>query len=170
MPNGLSGVPGALRPIERPLSPAAQRVLPFIQRGLREGASANAILRSLQEHGLGLRRTEFLAAVRVVQGRQLSVEKYLQGLGPNRRPDPSRAPRAIVGQARRWAWVVEVTGTFEATGEPITRYVTVSTSRTLTREDVAGEVGGLDLEDKYGIVNYDLSIVGVGFDPSAPVF
>ena len=57
-------------------------------------------------------------------------------MGDDERPDPSSLPEALTAIRRRYAFYAEVEGRSTLTGERVTRNVTISTNRLLTRSQI----------------------------------
>ncbi len=124
------------------LSAAAGRALPFVTAGVARGLSANALQSELAAAGIGVRRTDLLAAVAFVRDVEQAGER-LRFVRKDRRPDPARIPEAKYPHLLRAdaAYIVRVTGTDPLTGEELVRHVTVSTSQSFTvgeLEDIGG--------------------------------
>jgi hypothetical protein len=149
------------------LSAAARASYPFIQRGVREGLSANAIQKSLSANDIHLRRTTILDLVR--RERELvSAGSSLKFLNRNARPDPRRLPEALTSLRRQYSFTVEVRGTSLSNGESRVQNVTVVSDRLLTRgeiEDVA-EGFATDGGERYGM-NVDSLLLTRGMKAGA---
>lgn len=122
------------------LSPRARRAYPIVQRAVREGLSANQTQLLLQRNDMGFRRRVLLDMFRFEQGiRRKNVP--LRTLGRNRFPDPTRLGEAITKIRRAFSFQLEVSGVSIQTGETLSRFVTITTDRLMTRaelEDLAG--------------------------------
>lgn len=126
---------------ERPtLSAAATRALPAIEGGVARGLSANALSRTLQEAGLGLRRTDLLEAVRYVQGKAAAADR-LKYVRQDYAPDPARLQPALHPDIMRraFAYTVEVRGDGPGFDEEGRLFVNVSSSTSLSRADIEAE-------------------------------
>jgi len=123
------------------LTGAARFSYPFIQRGVREGLSANAIQKALQANDIHLRRTTVLDLVR--RERELvSAGSSLKFLNLGSRPDPRRLPEALTAIRRRYSFTVEVRGTLLSNGESRTQNITVVSDRLLTRGEIEATASG----------------------------
>lgn len=122
------------------LSARARRAYPIVRRAVREGLSANQTQLLLQRNDMGFRRRVLLDMFRFEKGIQLK-NVPLRTLGRSRFPDPSRLGEAITKIRRAFSFQLEVSGASIQTGETLTRFVTVTTDRLMTRaelEDMAG--------------------------------
>lgn len=128
------------------LGKSAAQAYPIIQRGIREGLSANAIQKVLRDSGLGVRRTSLLEVVRAERGVQEAGER-LRFLRPDRRPDPSRLPLAITKQRRLYSYTIRIRGADPFTAEPFERWFNVSSDQLLTRNDVEAIAEEFSRED-----------------------
>jgi len=96
--------------------------------------SGAAILRSLQERGLGIREQDFYAIRREI----LDLKRYEEQV-KRLRPD-SRVPVSWIDEAPRWElkgnflYQARVTGRDPITGETITRFFATSTDAQLFKE------------------------------------
>jgi hypothetical protein len=144
-------------PLLSTLSVAARTALPFIERGVREGLASraiNAVLKS--EFGKGLRRQVLLDVMRAVSGVQ-SAGAQLKFLGLDKIPNPARIPAALTTIRREFSYKIEVRGVSSMTGQSMTRFVQVTSSRNLTRremQDAALDAIGSD-QERYGITDYE---------------
>ncbi len=146
----------------------ARRASPMIRRGVREGVSSRQLMGILQKAGLGIRRQTLLDIMRLMEG-EAAIGPVLSALGINRMPNPLRLPPALTKIRRAFSFTVRVRGSVETTGEPIERFVTVTTDTLLTRgeiealadEAIEGERG------HYDIVVSNLLLVG-GVRAGAP--
>lgn len=139
-------------PLLYTLSQAARAAFPVIQRAVREGLSSRRLEEALRAAGQGVRRSDLLAAMRIVRGATEGMPR-LANIRRDSRPDPARLPEAITKTRREYTFIVEVRGYDVRSGEPVSRHVTVSSSHLPTRGeiedealDMAGEGG-----DRYGI-------------------
>jgi len=102
------------------------------------GLSSSLLQNTLSAAGIGVRRTDLLAAIRYVRGKELAAD-HLKAIRPEFRPDPSRLPLAATKTLRDFAYVVRLTGTgvgFDPDGHA---YVTISSSVSLTRAEIEAE-------------------------------
>src|SRR5688572_15637636 len=122
----------------RILSPQGQVNQQYLQAGIARGMSANSVLRSLQQAGIGYTRSAFLADYSILQGRE-QIHERLRSIPLNRRPDPARLPVATTKTLRRYSIVVEIIGDDTLTGNRLTRHVTIASDDILTIEDYLSE-------------------------------
>ena len=134
------------------LSKTARAAYPIIQRGVREGLSANRLAEVLKSQGLGLRRESLLDIVRAERGVVESSDR-LRFLNQNARPNPAHLKEALTKTRRNYTFTVELRGTNKLTGASMIQHVTVATDRLLTRSEIesAGERLGQRGSDRYGI-------------------
>lgn len=133
----------------------------MIRRAVAEGVSSRALASALQEAGLGIRRQTLLDVMRYVRGEERAASS-LRFLPPGRLPNPARLPVAATRLRRQYSFTVLVRGTHISSGEPITRYVTISTSQLLPRESLEGTAAAMiDSEgDRYGMEIDSVQLVG----------
>ena len=143
------------------LSRAARRAFPIIRRGVREGVSANRIQRLLQDHGLGIRRTNLLEIVRRERGVAAAGER-LRFIPKGLRPDPSRLPEALTRLLRRFSFTVRIRGSDPRTGETLERFVNVASDEVLTRGELEaqGEAFVEGAAERYQIQAPEFLLVG----------
>lgn len=134
------------------LSRTARTAFPIIQRGVREGLSANAIQDVLSGRGLGIRRQTLLDLVRLERGVQETIN-VLRFIHPGSRPNPDRLPEALTKIRRSFSFNVEVRARRLDTGEPFSQFVTVSTDRLLTRQQIEAQaIRAVERSpDRYGL-------------------
>ena len=134
------------------LTPSARQAYPIIQRGVSEGLSANAIQTTLRSAGMGIRRQTLLDTVRAIKGVE-TVGGRLRSLRLDRVPDPRRMPEALTTLRRAFSFRVELRGVEIDTGNPFTRFVTVTldSPRTRQRIEQLAEQFVLDEPKRYGI-------------------
>ncbi len=131
-----------------PLSASANRALSSIIRGISEGLSDNTIQRTLQDEGLGYRRTDMLSDIRTLRGVETSSAR-LRTLPPDRHADPSRMPYALTQQLREYSFRVRVSGFDPNVGQRVDRFINVSTNELLTRTEIEDIASGF-AEDMSG--------------------
>lgn len=134
------------------LTGAARFSYPFIQRGVREGLSANAIQKALAANDVHLRRSTILDLVR--KERELvSAGSSLKFLNQNSRPDPRRLPEALTAIRRQYSFTVEVRGTSLSSGESRVQNITVVSDRLMTRGEIEDTATGFaeDGGERYGM-------------------
>lgn len=128
------------------LNARARFAYPIIQRGVRSGLSSRAIAESLQAADLGIRRATLLDIMR--RERELVTHSQnLRFLPLDRAPNPDRLPEALTRLRRQYSYKIELSGQIIDTAELITRSVTVSTSKLLTRRAVEAIAVGYVIED-----------------------
>jgi hypothetical protein len=122
-------------PLLDSLSAIARQAFPIIQRGVREGLSANALGRVLAEGGLGIRRQTLLDIVRAEKGVQVAGAA-LRFLRETAIPNPLRLPEALTTIRRLYSFMVEVRGIAGDTGERISQFITVTSNTLLTKREI----------------------------------
>ena len=146
----------------------AGQAFPIIQRGVREGLSANAIQSLLRAADLGIRRQSLLDIVRGVRGIE-AAGAQLRFLNRNFTPDPRRLPEALTKIRRAFSFNVRLRGIDIQTGEDFERFVNVALDRPLSRAAI--EQLGFDFSqpepDQYGFAVTDVLLVG-GVKSGAP--
>ena len=118
------------------LSPGARLMLPMIESLTEQGKTSAAITEALQEEfGKALRRTDLLTVIRAFKG-ITSSRTYLQAIRNEFRPDPSRLPPPVTRTLRAFSFKVRITGRDVETGEQQDHFVTISSSRLLTAQEI----------------------------------
>ena len=115
------------------------RALPFVDRGIAEGLSANAIGRALAAEGLGVQRSVLLRYIREARGLEARSD-YFRALRTDARPDPNRLPEALTKLRRNYSTRVKVRGYDSQTGQEVTRYFTVSSDLPLTKDEAIEDI------------------------------
>jgi len=144
-------------PFLNQLSDSARFAYPFIQSGVRQGLSANAIGKALTAQGAGVRRSELLSLVR----READIWTHgqnLRYLNLNSRPNIDTLPEALTTIRRQFSYVVELRGQSLSDGSAVIRNVTVSSDKLLTRGE-AEEIASLYAEE--GAHQYGLEVDSV---------
>jgi len=144
------------------LNPRERTAYPFIRQGVREGLSSRQIMTVLQEHlGAGLRRQRLLELMRL-ETLEVNTGATLRYLRLDSTPNPARLPDALTRIRRNYSFDVEVRGSLLDTGEPYTRYVTVTTDDLMTRGSL--EAAGMDAVEievgRYGMTAESALLVG----------
>lgn len=142
------------------LSPSAKRALPFIERSVRTGVSVSALQTALSGQGMGVRRTELLAAVRFVRGVEIKTNA-IRSIRRDRKPDPARIAIARTNIRRQFSFTVRVTGFRDVDGERVERFITLSTDTLLTRAELEAEAASV-IEAERG--NYPFEIETLTLD------
>lgn len=126
-------------PVEPPwLSslPRSSRIAyPIVQRGVAEGFSSRRLADALAKGGIGIRRQSLLDMMRLERGIQATGGLF-QKIGRDFAPAPERLPFALHGISNAFSYVVKVEGSLLATGQRFEGYVTVSSDRSLSRQDI----------------------------------
>lgn len=120
------------------LSARARAAYPIIRGAVNRGLSSSEITKVLQDQGIGIRRQTLLDIIRDERG-AVTAGARLRNLGSRRMPNPERLPKALTRLRRAYSFVVEVRGINSETGETMTRPVTVSTSRLMSRADIEAQ-------------------------------
>ena len=139
------------------LSASARRALPFIERSVRTGVSSTALQSALSARGMGVRRTDLLDAIRHVRG----VERRSNALASvrkDRKPDPTRIAIARTNIRRSFSFVVRVRGFDMVSGELTERFVTITSDKVLSRQEI--EDAAQDMFEE-GVSNYPMDIQNV---------
>lgn len=126
-------------PVEPPwlssLPSTSRMAYPIVQRGVAEGLSSRRIADALQAGGIGIRRQTLLDMMRLERGIQ-STGALFQHLGRDFVPSPNRLPFALHGLSNAFSYVVKVSGSLLATGQRFEGFVTVTSDRSLSRQDI----------------------------------
>ena len=144
-------------PLLTTLPGRARQAFPIIQRGVREGLSANSILTVLRSQNLGIRRQTLLDIVRSERG-VIAAGSRLRSLNRNFFPDPRRLPDALTKIRRAFSFTVELRGFDLGTGESIDQSVNVSLDNVLTRNEIENRaLNFIDADtERYGIAVTDV--------------
>ena len=145
------------------LTPSIKTAQPFIRSGVRKGLSAGQIGRALKRQGIGVRRTDLLAAVRHEKGIEVSATR-LASIRKDRRFDPTKLPEAATKIRRNYSFTVEVTGLHQPTGKTVTRFVQISLDDVITAGEIEQEAADLmaqRFEDSKVIVDKVKIVLGV---------
>ena len=130
----------------------------FLRSGAREGLSAQSVLTSLRETGLGYRRTDFLSDYRNYQ-RIPVQEETMKYVGYDKRLADYNYIGVPRFQKASYAYVVDVKVRDPATGREFDMRTTVSSDLALTRRQAneAGIEGVLPAIDfsKFDVISYD---------------
>ena len=127
------------------LTGSAARSLPFIESGLTRGMSTAAIQAELSSAGIGVRRTDLLAAVRSIRGAGAAADrlKFIRG---DYRPDPAGLPHAVTRQLREYSFRVRVQGYNPLSGQQESRYFQVSTNELISRNEIESVALGYSVD------------------------
>lgn len=147
-------------PLLSTLGARAREAFPIIQRGVREGLSANAILTVLRSQNLGIRRQTLLDIVRAEQG-VISSGRQLRSLRRDLFPDPRRLPDALTKLRRPFSFTVRLRGFDLGTGESIDQNISVSLDNVLPRGEIESRaVNFIDADtERYGIAITDVLLL-----------
>lgn len=118
------------------LSASALRSIGFIRAGVARGLSTSVIQNTLSEAGMGVRRTDLLAAVRSVRGQEAAAGR-LRFVRADLRPDPGRFAPAIHKTLRKFSVVMELR---DALGDR--RFLTIASNEPLSRARLEDEALG----------------------------
>lgn len=147
-------------PLLSTLTGRARQAFPIIQRGVREGLSANQIQTLLQTADLGIRRQSLLDIVRGVRGIEVAGSQ-LRFLNRAFTPDPRRIPEALTVLRRAFSFTVRMLGVDVSTGESVERFVNVSLDRPRSRSSI--EQTALDFSqpepEQYGLAITEILLV-----------
>lgn len=124
------------------LSASAKRALPFIERSVRTGVSSTALQSALAARGMGVRRTDLLDAIRHVRGVSRRTNA-LASVRRDRRPDPMRIAIARTNIRRKFSFTLRIRGSADGTGERIERFITISTDKVLSRQELEETAAGV---------------------------
>lgn len=103
----------------------------FIAPLTRQGVSANQILRTLQDNGLGVRRQNLLRAV-TSQRRINTVFDFLRQTSGNQVLNPTQLPYTTFHTPHRFRYVVSGMGIDPLTGQPRRQFVSILSNRHLS--------------------------------------
>ena len=117
------------------LSKSALRALPYIERGVREGLSANKIQALLTSKNLGVNRQALQQAVRYVATVQDAAKAYGR-FAKNRLIDESLHTDAKTIIRRQYSYRIKATITFEEGGQEYDHHITVSTNDRLSPDEL----------------------------------
>jgi hypothetical protein len=117
------------------LVPAARIAAPFIQSMAEKGLTATAMQTALEAANLSFRRTDFLKVVRAAK-EIAAVRPYISSVRDALLLDPSRLPAPLTRTLRAFSFRVALEGLDAMTGEAMTHFVTVSSSRNLSKASV----------------------------------
>lgn len=136
-------------PLISRLSAPARAASPFIRGAVRAGSGADSIFTTLSSLGIAASRTEVRAIAAAERAAIARVSEFAL-IARNRAIPIASIPVARTTQRRRFAFTARVTGIDRFTGAQLTRHITVSSSRTLSRSSIeAMAVSAVDRGD-YG--------------------
>lgn len=129
-----------------------RKALPLLQRGVRNGLSANKIIDTLRAAGVSMRRQDALEAVRNIKGDQKKANT-IKNVRKDYFPSDSLASEIKTQIFNPYSYTVAISGIDSNTGEEKLRYVTVSSKTRLTIRQVESEAQDLIEEamEKYEI-------------------
>ncbi len=139
-------------PLLSTLSRTARTAWPIIQRGVREGLSANKIASVLKTQQLGIRRDTLLTLARAERAIWEHGQR-LKFLPMKATPRLDALPVALSKIRRRYSFTVRLTGRSELTGQPLIQNVTISTDIGMSREELESmaEDMGIEGKSRYGL-------------------
>lgn len=114
----------------------------------RQGLSANAALKLLQQAGLGIRRADFLQAYGELR-QSVNAANSLLGLPLSGRPSEEQIGRFASQTASGYRHVVQFLTVNRESGEVTTSRVTVKSSSLLGKEEAEQAALGVHLEEAY---------------------
>jgi len=119
----------------RALSTEGLRALPFIESGIARQLSLNQIQHTLNRAGLNTTLTETDFIVRAMLEQRL-VGAFVRDQAEEFVLDYSRLPAALTSTLREFSFEVQLSGINPFTGEPRVSFVTVSTDRFLSLQEL----------------------------------
>ncbi|MDO8682628.1 MAG: hypothetical protein Q7N50_04015 [Armatimonadota bacterium] len=137
-----------------------QKLLQFIQIGVKAGASANELYSIAQAQGAGARRKEFLLAVKDVVEDAAKSQRIRH---VNDRFYPSEDMASLVRTELRdnYSYQVQVTGRSSETGEKVTRKLTVTSTRALRIGEVKDDIEeALTNAERYDLEEITVMVIG----------
>lgn len=139
---------------------SAKAAYPAIERGVREGLSAERIQSALQANGMGIRRQRLLDIMRLVKG-VTDYGKVLRSMDREAPIATDALPEAITRTRRGFSYTVELRGA-GVMGSSTVQHVTVSTDNpALSPQDIldAARELGVRGQDRYGLSVEQATIV-----------
>ena len=124
------------QPIEEILTGSIKLALPFMQAGVAQGFSANAILNLLTASGLGVNRAKGLAVIKALRT-PFGAPTITKAVGNPYGLDPALFRAAPYPTAKNYTYVFKVTGTSPVTGLEGVQYINVTSDTLLTYDDAA---------------------------------
>jgi hypothetical protein len=146
------------------VSEAARLALPHVTRMVEEGFSANAIQGVLQGQGLGFKRSELLDIIRELTNNE-EKRPYLASLRDDTFPNPARLGTPLTNTLRNFSFNVEVRGLNTETTEPVSLFVTVSSSSNMTKraiKDIAMAIAEEGREGRYALFQANEALIQGG--------
>lgn len=122
-------------PLLATMSKAARTAWPFIQRGIGDGMSANAIGEALSDAGVGIRRQDLLALAREARGAAL-LRSDLERLPRDLLLSEARVREAVTKIVAPYGYTVEVEVLNERTGGVELRQLTAHSNELRAFEQV----------------------------------
>jgi len=117
------------------MTAAEKLAAPYIESLASKPISANEIVRTLRESGMGVRRSRALDMVRSVRGLLKQTDAW-KTASHRASPAPDLIPEASSRLLRNYSFKVEATGINPLTGERSTQYIWWSTNDPLSVEQV----------------------------------
>lgn len=141
------------------LNARARVALPYITAAVHRGLSANETLRTLSAAGMGIRRSNLLTIARVIRA-GFETANTIRGLKGGEFPSPTLFTPATYPTQRRYSFQYSVSGINEQTGENVVRYVTITSDRLLTLDELNGaaEFAVNSNPEAYGIMVSDVNL------------
>lgn len=151
-------------PIDPPwlssLPRASRLAYPAVQSAVARGLSANKTAALLSDAGIPIRRQTLLDLFRLEKGVQASGSLF-RHLPPDFTPDPQRLPVSLHPLSDNFSYTVRVTGLLGATGQVSSGFVTVTSSESLSRQEIedAAEEAATQDGTAYSMEVTDLEVV-----------
>jgi len=89
------------------ISKAGRQALPFIERAVNEGLSANATLRQIGALGQKIRRSDFLTIFRIIAGKG-DIQDVIKAIGPNGIIPENYHTPSVYNLASNYQYTIEI--------------------------------------------------------------
>lgn len=134
----------------------------YLSSFMDQGFSANQVLRTLADQGLGYRRTDFLSDWREFQGleKKKDVFRYIR---KDYKPTSATITETNESLSKEYSYIFELKGRDRLTGETVTQGWRHATDSLLTleeSEELVNEMMGIPKYDT-GIDDVTVSVIGV---------
>ncbi len=126
---------GAVKTTAERTTKAARSVYGAVRGAVARGVSDTAIGGILRRTGIDI-PAGVADQVIAKERRRRAQGAALQFLARRRTPNPDRLPLSLTPIARRYAFLVRISGVDVDTGEDITKFVTISSDELMSREDI----------------------------------
>jgi len=117
-----------------------------------QSLSANEIIRQVRSLGFGVNRQSALRVIKALKG-QIQSHEYIQSVASNAAPRAARVPLAGSRQTFKYHVRMSVTGRDSITGETTQQYVTVTSTRLITKAQAQAEAALIVLQGE----GYDMA-------------